>query len=143
MSVPEETSEIFVWKVHPAREHKFRALGGIVVMLAMSILAGILIQNWWWTPGALGIQVLFLNRFFFPGRFRIDAEGISARYLLSRRRMAWQDMKRFLHGDEGGFLSTRIRHSPMDGMRGMHIQFGDKRDILVSMIQSRLEGIPS
>jgi len=97
--------------------------------LFASVVAGVV---------AMLVLLVALNRFFFPSRFEIDDEGITAHYLLSSQRLEWAGLRRFLHDENGGYLSTRARRSRLDAWKGMHILFGDERDRVISLIRERL-----
>jgi hypothetical protein len=128
----------FSWQAHPARERAGAAVFGIVVVILLAAAAGQMMQSLWWTIFALALFLVFLNRFFFPSRFVIDEEGITARYPLRRLRLRWTDLRRFVHDRYGAFLSTRARRSWLDGYRGMHILFGDQRQAVLDRIRAHL-----
>ena len=92
----------------------------------------------WWALLAAVVLVAALNRFFFPSRFVIDDQGITARYFFRRQRLRWDDLRRFAHDRNGGYLSSRSRRSWLDAYRGLHILFGEKRDAVIEHIRDRL-----
>ena len=128
----------FSWQAHPLRERAGRALVGVLAVAALAAAAGQLMQNVWWSALAIAFLLLMLNRFFFPSRFVIDDEGITASYPLKRLRLRWIDLRRFVHDRYGAFLSTRARRSWLDGYRGMHILFGDQREAVIGRIRAHL-----
>ncbi|MFQ5653776.1 MAG: PH domain-containing protein, partial [Planctomycetota bacterium] len=81
------------------------------------------------------LLVLALNRFYFPSRFRIDDEGITARYTLRRQRCRWSEVRRFRHDERGAWLTPRSRPSRLDAYRGMHILFGRHREEVIERIR--------
>jgi hypothetical protein len=128
---------ILAWQGHPARERPGATLGAAAIIVAAGAAA------WFsfgpaWGVAAVIVLVAALNRFFFPSRFVIDEEGITARYPLRRQRLCWAELRRFVHDEHGGFLSTRVRSSRLDAYSGMHLLFGTHRDAIVEQIRARL-----
>jgi hypothetical protein len=137
MTAPTDT---FTWQAHPARERAGGAALGLATILAVAVAAWWSTGVIWWGVLSLAVLLFALNRFFFPSRFVIDGQGITAKYPLRSKRLAWGDLRRFSVDDNGGFLSTRARRSRLDAYRGMHILFGADRDAVVDRIQARLGG---
>jgi hypothetical protein len=134
----------FSWQAHPLRERAGRAAAGVLAVAALAVVAGQLMQSIWWSVFTVGFLLLALNRFFFPSRFVIDAEGITASYPVRRLRLRWDELRRFVHGRSGAFLSTRARPSWWDGHRGMLVLFGNEREAVIDRIRARLpEGVGS
>jgi len=132
----------YTWRAHPARERVGIAMIGVLVILAMAGLTGELMQSVLWAGFAALTLLLFLNRFFFPSRFVIDDEGITARYPLRCLRLPWKELRRFDHDHRGGFLSTRARHTWRDARRGMLVLFGGREREVIEQIRARLpEGV--
>lgn len=134
----DETTQEFTWRSHPARERVGPALGALAVIAAVAIAVQVGFQSAAWAIAAAVILVLALNRFFFPSVFTIDAQGITARYLLTRQRMQWADLRRFVCDARGGYLSTRAAPSRLDAYRGMHILFGERRSEIIERVKARL-----
>jgi hypothetical protein len=129
---------VFSWQAHPARERVGQALAVVFLISALGFLSALLMGSPWWGILAAGLMVLGLNRFFFPSRFRIDEEGITAEFPMRSRRFAWVELQRFAHGPRGGYLSSRSRPSRLEGRRGLHILFGEARESVVPRIEARL-----
>ena len=142
----EKHQPLFTWRAHPARERKARAVagaaiilivGGVVFVMVRADGAGIGICGAWAALSVL-ILALALNRFFLPSQFAIDEEGITARFPLRRRRFRWADIRRFMHDQYGGYLSTRARRSRLDAYTGLHILFGSRDDEVIAQIRAHL-----
>lgn len=129
-----------VWNAHPARERLGQAVGVGIVIVLLAGLAGVVGGSSLWGVGAALLLLLALNRYFFPSRFAIDHEGITAHYPLRRQRLEWSDMRRFVLDRNGGFLSRRRKPSWIDAHRGMHLLFGDHREDVVPEIRARIPG---
>lgn len=127
----------FAWRAHPAREQTGKAIAAGLLILALAAAAGVAFGPWW-TPFTLAVLMMALNRFFFPSRFAIDRESITAQYPLRRLRMRWCDLRRFVHDGHGGYLSTRARRSRMDAYTSMHILFGLDPQGVIGEIRARM-----
>lgn len=127
------------WHAHPAAERPGHAVLALVLIAAIA-LAVFLTTGGGVAWGLLSavVLVLALNRFFMPSRFEIDEAGITARHPLRTQRLAWPNVRRFVHDERGGYLSTRARPSRLDASRGMHILFGSKREDVIAAIRARL-----
>ena len=127
----------FVWRAFPARSRPQSAIAGAMLIAAICAMiwsfAGIA-----WAVGSALLLVLALNRFFFPSRFSIDEEGITATYLMTSQRLAWKNVRRFVHDAHGGYVSTRARRSRLDAYRGMHILFSDDRESIIRRIKDAM-----
>ena len=134
----ERFAATFSWSAHPARERPRQAILSALAITALAVAAGRLGQHPGWSLLAALVLVAALNRFFFPSRFTIDANGITARYPLGRRRLEWHRLRRFLHDARGGYLSTRATASRLDAYRGTHLLFGSSRARVVELIQARI-----
>lgn len=141
--MPDGSSEL-TWTAHPARE---RVGAGVVALLTIAAFALVVYLACGWlgpierrVVGVVAglVLVASLHRFFFPSRFEIDADGITARYLLRTQRFPWSRLRRFTHDQRGGYLSSRGRASRFDAYRGLHILFGDQRERVVGLIRSHL-----
>ncbi len=129
--------EEFSWQAHPARERVGGALAGVGVIAAVGGAVYLSFGGGW---SSLSVIVLVgaLNRFFFPSRFTIDPDGITARYPLRNQRFRWGDLRRWAVDRHGCYLSTRARRSRLDAYRGMHVLFGRHREAVLEGIRDHL-----
>jgi hypothetical protein len=143
----ETPKDEFTWHAHPARERTSRAVAGAGVIVLLAAVVFVLMDAdpnastaaaIAWSILSAVVLVLALNRFFFRSRFTIDAEGITARYPLRKQRFQWADLRRFVHDEYGGFLSTRAARSWLDAYRGMHLLFGEHRRTVIERIRAHL-----
>ncbi|MCZ6445794.1 MAG: PH domain-containing protein [Planctomycetota bacterium] len=130
--------EEFSWHAHPAGERIGAAVGAVVVVIAVTGAIYLAFQSIAWSLLALVVLIATLNRFFFPSRFSIDPDGITARYLLRTQRYRWKDLRRFVVDKRGGYLSTRSRRSWLDAYRGLHVLFGEHRTSVIERIRCQL-----
>lgn len=123
------------WEAHPARDHVLRAIAGLLVIVIFSGLTAIIMGSSAWGVLAAVILVGVVNRFYFPSRFEIDDEGITAHYPLRRRRVPWSAIRRFGHDDEGGYLSRRAVASRFD-FGGLPVHFGREGRAAIDRIRA-------
>ncbi len=133
----EPATSPFIWRAHPAAERRGAAFAASLLVLAVAAAVGLGFGPAWATLSVV-VLVASLSRFFFPSRFSIDADGITARFPLGTKRLRWDEARRFVVDDRGGFLSTRARRSWLDAYRGVHVLFGRSRGQVVDLIRSRL-----
>ena len=129
----------FNWQAHPATERVGAALGAAATMVAAAAAIFVSFQSIAWSGLALAVLVLALNRFYFPSRFQIDSDGITARHPLRSQRFRWDDIRRFVVDARGGYLSTRSKRSWVDAHRGLHILFGSQREAVIEQIRAHLQ----
>jgi len=130
----------FAWRAHPAREHAGRAVLAVAVIGVLAAMSTLVGESPWWALGTVVLMVFGLNRFFFPSRFEIDDDGITAVFPLRSQRFLWVEGRRFVHGSDGGLLSTRTRSSRFEPRASMHVLFGRHRDAVVARIREHLHG---
>jgi len=135
----DETSHVArQWLAHPAREQPGRAAVGAAWIVATSVVIYATTFDIFWTAFAGLFLILFLHRFFIPTSYTIDEEGISQLSMFGTRRLLWTDVKRFVHDQNGGFLSRRANPSWLDDYRGLHVAFGRETDDVASLIRARI-----
>jgi len=81
-------------------------------------------EHFGWAVLAVVVLVVGANRFFFPTRYELDDEGITARFPLKTSRYRWAELRRFVYDRSGGFLSPRAKRSFLDEYRGISLLFG-------------------
>ena len=127
-----------MWQAHPAGERVGAAILGAVVILAITAAVFLFSGNWGWSVVSIVVLGAALNRFYLPSRFTIDADGITARFPLRTQRFRWQDVRRFVIDEHGGYLSTRSTRSWLDAYRGLHILFGNQRNAVIDRIRAHV-----
>ncbi|MHC5114443.1 MAG: hypothetical protein ACYTGP_08460 [Planctomycetota bacterium] len=140
MTAPVDDIADFAWRAHPAREHAGRAVVALAVIALLAIVATFVGKSPWWALGTTLLMFLGLNRFFFPSRFSIDDDGITASYPLRSQRFLWVEGRRFVHDADGGLLSTRARPTRFEPRTSMYVLFGRHKDAVVGRIRTHLYG---
>lgn len=131
----------FTWRAHPARERLGAAVAASVIIFTIATTIYISFQSFTWSILALFVLLFALNRFYFPSRFVINREGISAHYPFKRQRYCWKDIHRFVDDKYGGYFSTSKRSSRMDAYRGMNILFGQQREDVIKLIREHIREV--
>ena len=91
-ATPDNLPVEFSWQAHPAGERRGAAMLGLVIIVAMASAILLSFESYAWSAAAIVVLVVALNRFYFRSRFRIDPEGITARYPLRSQRCRWADV---------------------------------------------------
>ena len=138
MSHRDDRVEEFSWRAHPARERVGHATAAVLVIAALAFFAALLMRSTLWGVLSASLLMVALNRFFFPSRYAIDEEGITAHHPMRRQRLRWADLRRFAHDETAGFLSTRVRRSWLDSHRGMNVLFGAEGQAAIARIRGHL-----
>ena len=108
-------------------------------ILFCGVLVALIVADPMVGPLAAGGSIVFLfltlNRFFLPTRYRIDERGVAARYPLGKRALAWSEIRRFPHDQEGGYVSSRDRGGAFD-TKGVSLLFAGRGDEIIPLIES-------
>lgn len=135
MSPSRDRNEAFSWRAHPARERMTAAVAGTVVILALSVLTGLLMGSLAWGGLALVILTAPLHRFYLPSRYVVDGDGITSFHGLSRRQRTWVELRALRVGPQGGILSTASRASRRD----LPVLFGADRELVIETLRRGLQ----
>ena len=131
------------WTAHPVRERPIRGVCAAILTVVTGVLVGRIVADPTVGPLAAGGAMLFLlislNRFFLPTHYRIDEQGIHARFPLRQRSLAWSEIRRFPHDHEGGYVSARERGGAFD-TRGVSLLYHGHATQVIALIKSRWSG---
>ncbi len=127
------------WKAHPFRERLLAGTLTSLLILALGAAIYVSTGSLAWSILAVVVLVLALNHFYFPSRFVIDRDGISARYLLSRKHYRWSSVRRFLWDRRGVYLSTRGKGSWLDAYSGLTVLFGPNQAEIMKLIRRHMD----
>lgn len=130
------------WTVHPLRDHPWRGVVLLVVVLAVELtLTVVWASPWLAILGAL-VLVAATGRFLFATHFRLDDEGVQVRFLGAGQRRPWSEVRRLREAKEGVLLSPFRRPSVLDGPRGIFLHFADggaNRDEVMAEVRRRMD----
>ncbi len=138
-TIKQDASECYEWHAHPAAQNHPKLCMAIIIILTIACLIYITSEIFLWSMFAVILLTMALQRFFFPSRFQIDAKGITAKYLLGKKRFDWKFIRRFNYDANGGYLSTRKLPTRLDAYRGMHLYFSSDRKEIIERINSMIE----
>ncbi len=126
------------WTVHPARSRPGAAAGAVGVIALFSVIVAQQGGSAGWGVFAAVFLILVLNRFFFASRYEIDASGLTARYPLGTKRLAWGEVRRFAFGAGGATFSSRARSSVWETRSTVHVVFDENPGRIEAAIRSFL-----
>jgi len=113
----------------------------MVTVAAAAVCAGIGFRGWWAGVLAAGLLVAAISDFLFPVRYVMDEEGVWARGLVMRRRMAWAQVRRVARDELGVKLSPLARPSRLEAYRGIYLWFADNADEVMEFIARHTEAV--
>ena len=130
------------WSVWPMKESLLRSLAVILFLAAIVWTLFTWFGPQWILPSVF-ILVLFLSGFFLPTFYRLDAEQVSIRGLITRRKRLWTDFKKCYPGKKGVHLSPTERPSRLENLRGLYLPFGpdpsgERRRQVMDFIERKL-----
>lgn len=135
MEAKEKTS--IEWRVWPASFRPKQAISTwiLIVVLGYVILdtdpiTGVLL---------LGLFIASLSTFLFPSKFKIDNEGMTAKYPIRKKYYKWSQVRRAKFFDDACYLFTRKKPSNLDGWSGIAVFYGDQKDEIVASIKDHLQ----
>lgn len=129
---------LIAWQVHPLRERWKSALAATSVIALAAWLSALIMGQLAWGVFASGVLVIACNRFYFPTRYELTAEGITARFPLKTIRYRWVEIRRFVYDQNGGFLSRRARGSFLDDYQGISLLFPKDSGKVIQWIRDQL-----
>ena len=138
LALDSSSSKVLSWQVHPARNRPGIALCAAGVIALAAWICADLMEHFGWAVLAVVVLVVGANRFFFPTRYELDDEGITARFPLKTSRYRWAELRRFVYDRSGGFLSPRAKRSFLDEYRGISLLFPDDSQEIIQEICNRL-----
>lgn len=122
------------WQVHLAKEQPQRFVGVIAAAAAMALFAFVWFGS---VVPALVMGMVFLGAlsdFLLPVSYTLTTTHASASTLVSKRMMAWKDVKKCYLDDAGVKLSPLSRKSRLEAYRGVYLRFGDKREEVLQAV---------
>jgi hypothetical protein len=126
----------------PLKENLLRSLAVILFLAAIVWTLDTWFGPQWILPSAF-ILILFLSGFFLPTFYRLDAEQVSVRGLINRKKRRWKDFKKCYPGEKGVHLSPTERPSRLENIRGLYLPFGpdasgERRRQVMAFIEGKL-----
>jgi len=124
------------WRVHPAREEPRK------LMVVVGVLAAVAALAYFWVGSVFFAVVMvfavcgMLADFLFPTTYTITKTHVVASTSgITKRVIAWSDVKRCYIDDFGIKLSPLNRKSRLEAYRGVYLRFGDFKDEVVETVK--------
>jgi hypothetical protein len=113
-----------------------------VIAVAFIVVMGWFLQTWLQAGYFTIIAVLLVwgqvAGFFLPTRYRLTAETVEVRGLVTRREKPWSDFRTY-HVDAGGvLLSPFLGPSRLAKFRGLSLQFHGNRDEVMDFVREAM-----
>lgn len=125
------------WTVWPMRERPLRSAAVILFLMVVLWAIASAFGTAWIFVSAI-ILLVYLAGFFFPTRYLLGPESISARGLVSRKKRHWSGLKKYYVGKKGVHLSPYARPSRLESFRGIYLPFGGKREEILRFIEEKM-----
>lgn len=108
------------WQIHPlADESWLKSALLIVLVVALSLAAGIGFEDPFYGLFSLGVLTASLSRYWLPTYYHLDEQGVWTVHLGWRGRRRWCQFRRMEICDQGIFLSPFLRPTRLDAFRGI------------------------
>ncbi|MCX7800483.1 MAG: hypothetical protein N2109_09100 [Fimbriimonadales bacterium] len=124
--------EVRLWERDPPKRARLFAVVaaiGVASGYAFGLVLGIL-------------SVFFLlgstMEFWYPVRYRLDAQGASAKVGISVTAIEWRSVRRAILGEDGVKLSPLEKASRTAVFRGVYIRFNRNREEVLEFVRRRL-----
>lgn len=128
------------WTAHPARERPLAAVVAVLVIVAFSVTVTGFGGGRLWGIAAGVVLCLSLNRFFFATRYRADADGVTARFPMERRTLAWDEIRRMDAGSRAAWLSPFSQRTWLEFRRGIHVLYGRDPERVLARLRAGVAG---
>lgn len=106
-------------------------------------------DNWWvsmvgWSFMGLLLMVGMTWTIYLPVHYRLDADGVTTRFLGIGQQRRWTHYRNFYVHDTGVHLTTMPQPSRLDAFRGHFLQYAGNRSEVVAFIERHmtLRGVP-
>jgi len=141
------------WRVHPALERPGLTLLVSLVILGVSLVAGLWMESAYWSVFALIVLFLSLESYFLPTRYTLGAQGLQVRKPFSRVERPWSAFRSAWFDRSGVTLSPFGRRHWLEPYRGVRLRYAppgqppggaEVRAFLLSRLDAqrvRLEGV--
>ncbi len=123
--------------VHPASRRPVKT--ALVLMVIGMIIGGIyqVTGEVIFCAVAAGVFMVTLAPYFLKTTTILDDRGVTQKRLGSQRFISWNSLRRAEPSPTGIYLSTKRAVSWMD-FRGIHILFGNDREVVVDRIREKM-----
>lgn len=128
------------WVSHPVlapgAARKNLLLTAVIALAALAVLD--LTGNLGWALISAALLLLGVHDYLLPTTFAFDAEGVSSRSPIFRRRKPWSALKSFQSDPNGVLLSPLPSQSRLEAYRGLYVRFAGNRHAVLAVVRDRL-----
>jgi hypothetical protein len=82
-----------------------------------------------------------LAPYFLPTDYELDEEGAHMRFLGRKKRVSWEEVRRFDVDKQGIRLSPFRRPSRLDSFRGASLRFCRNSDEVIAFVRRKLQPV--
>jgi hypothetical protein len=134
----EET--IAEWSVHRIRQEPRKLRIFIILLIAANVFLLFIFREIYINYPffvILGNLILIgsISDFLFPIKFRLTTAGAEYRNFITKKRIAWQDVRNCYLSDDGIKLSPLTRLSRLESFRGFAILFNNNKDEITEHVK--------
>ncbi|MCP4544990.1 MAG: hypothetical protein GY835_00835 [bacterium] len=135
----EDTADKIEWSVFLLEKNPGRGVMALAVVAFTAYFVWSLMESAWLTGVSVFILIASLSTFFFPTRFRLDAETVAVRNLFYWRTRKWSEFRGMRRNGDKIKLVTFTRDSRLDNYRGMLIMLPEDDEAVLDFIRLRLK----
>jgi hypothetical protein len=128
----------FAWQIWPLRDEIGRHWPLLPASLAVGAFVAVAAASGWAGLAAVLLQWLALWRLWLPGRFEVNAQGISQQYLGRVRLTPWSQIGRCELHDDGLLLLPNDDPGPWDRWVAVYLPVGKYRDEVARAVATAL-----
>lgn len=134
----DDKSSSLEWSSHLMSQYPAKGVILAIVTVLFCVLMWILFEHWLYP--VLTAIILFLStmKFYFPMRYRLDADGVRRWHAGFEKFRPWSDFRNIYVHRDGLFLAPFEKPSRLDSFRGLYLTYRDNRDEVVAFARKRL-----
>lgn len=134
----DDKSSSLEWSSHLMSQYPAKGVILAIVTVLFCVLMWILFEHWLYP--VLTAIILFLStmKFYFPMRYRLDADGVRRWHVGFEKFRPWSDFRNIYVHRDGLFLAPFEKPSRLDSFRGLYLTYRDNRDEVVAFARKRL-----
>jgi len=123
------------WSVWPVRDEPLQTF--VMLLVAGLLLYGIGqgLGSWLTAAVATGVFLASLWRMWIPISYEISPRGVAESLFDRTQRIGWRDIARIEIFPDGFLLQAIPEASPLAGLRGTFIPWGNQRDAAIALIR--------
>jgi len=125
---------VLEWKSHPASRRPMITVAVSVFVLICAGLVFSLTASKAFATLALLVLFASLAKYYFPTRFRLDADGVTVKTMTQTLHKAWSMYRSYYPDRNGVLLSPFPSPSRLENFRGLYLMFAGNGDEVVQFV---------